>query len=627
MKFRLNSLLSLVFLVPFSSYPKTCFCYRDDQAGFTAKMTGKLATSTDTNINASINNGNAKGAEGRPVDRAYVNKTKFDLTGNITHDNGVEAQLSLRSKVGWGTRKNITTASEGIKIGEALIGSHSHNLEPRIVFVREAWLSMDFDKLCDRIYGGLNTFKLGLFPFSVARGIAFGDSFSVNPVSLGFFSDKGVDQYAPGILFSGDLHDNRFHYDIYGSIAKNRSTGLSDTAAQIYDNKVVDGAYLPANQFSRGFGNFDVSSVFRAQWKPYQEKGKKVCFEPYAVCVYGGEQKIDATGDAKHILGTFGFAGELDIDGIEFGFDTAFNRGHQNVSGLDRNKVEIAVDSVTGALKTVYSHVYDDAALTTKTIYTQDTAAYRPTGVISSSLNGLEINSTGKYSGTNRFRDPYKNKFRGWMGVVDAAMSFREGTMKVSVAGGVASGDVNPNKNKTGSVREYNGFISQQELYGGKRVKSVFVMGPSRALVRPNPVEDATTKASGAEGFSNIVFGGMGIDIAPADKSKGWKVNPNVLLFWQEHRSTKFNSTDLASNRLGTELNVIGSMVITENLKFSGSAALFLPGKYYYDIKGTALSSDVASMVKEAQAGVAELLPTLGNDPAFSLSVGMAYSF
>ena len=99
------------------------------------------------------------------------------------------------------------------------------------------------------------------------------------------------------------------------------------------------------------------------------------------------------------------------------------------------------------------------------------------------------------------------------------------------------------------------------------------------------------------------------------------------MTFWQDEASKKYGSTEDASNRLGTELNVNSWIKLDEALKLKASGAVFLPGKHYTDIKGTAISKEVADMVKSAEGGVTEVLPTLSDSTAFAMSVGLEYSF
>ncbi len=100
--------------------------------------------------------------------------------------------------------------------------------------------------------------------------------------------------------------------------------------------------------------------------------------------------------------------------------------------------------------------------------------------------NGKEFDSVGStdlFNSNKRFSDPYTNKFKGWMFVADAAAWLYKKDLLFAVTAGIASGDDNPNIDNKDGI--FSGFISLQELYSGKRVKSAFVLGGSGKIKRP----------------------------------------------------------------------------------------------------------------------------------------------
>lgn len=592
---------------------------------------GKISQGTDFSVNAFLLNGSAVGARGDKVDKALANKTKINFTTAVEHKKGVKAQVTFNVPLTWGSAKT-STKSSSIKYGETLIGDHSHELGRNNLYVQEVWFKFDFDDLL-----GLDTWKhsftVGLFPFDLGRGIALGENYAIAPSSLGFYTDSAVDQYAPGAKLSGNLYWDALKYDLYASVTENNATSFKKTGAQIYDHLIVAGKYIPNTQFARGFGDIDWKVAGRLRWTPVEDKAahKKVFFEPYAMYAKDPSQTIEFTSDAASTLKTFGLSGEFEHGIVEFGFDTAFNRGQQEVFAFDRNVVKTKTDTTTGALIQHWSHVFDDAALTTKTVYTGDTTAYRPTTMLSSTLNSQLIDGTTKYHGKDRFRDAYKNKYRGYMAVADASIYVYKRDLKASVAGGISSGDTNPNSrtgNQATSLRNYKGFVTQQELWSGNRVKSVFVMGPAAGLVRLKPLQEGRLDGSGIDSFTNLIFAGMGFNFAPKDWNHKFSINPNILTYWQHFPSKKIAEPTVdASKKLGTEFNMINKYEFSDNLKFSLAAAIFMPGKYYTDSKGTALSSDIAKLVEQATAGTEEILPTLGTSTAFTLSLSVDYIF
>lgn len=620
-----SALFALVLLLScFSHSQAKKVVYKDEDAGFTLTSSGKIGQTSSFGLRSALLNDGASGHLGK-VDKSFGLKTVFDWTLNFLHDDGAEAQASLRTKYSWGNPKTLSTSKETIKLQESLISSHAHKIEASPVYLREIWIKMSLDNLFGKEAGN-QTFTIGSFPFSVGRGIAFGEAFAVNAQSLGFYSDRSVDMYAPGAKLSGNLWTDQIKYNLYGTLSQNRSTSLSETTDQIYDQLIIDGAYK--SNFARGFGAVDANIVTNLDITLFENKEKQLKFsiEPYVVFDYSTMQKIEFDGDAESKLGTYGFAGEMQSGAFEFGFDGAFNSGHQEVYAWDKNQIKLQTNATTGAIEQVYSHIYEENTFTTNTPYTGDNVLYRPTSGISSAMNALQIAGTTKWNKAGRFRDAYKNKYKGSMFVADASMYIYQRDLKVSIGGGSATGDVNPNTQKTGSERDYNGFVSIQEVYSGKRIKSIFLLS---SLVRPTPLTSKENYSPGIEGFSDIKFIGCGATFTPKSSTRKLTINSNILYGWQHEPALKFGSaTEAASNSLGLELNTIASINLHDNIKLKGNAVVFFPGQHYTDLKGTALSSSISRLiVKTADAGVAETLPTLSDDTAFVMALGLEYSF
>ena len=594
---------------------------------YEAEVTGKFASSTDAHRFVGLLNKDVKSPFGNYVDEYFASKVKVDVVGNVVYNEGAEVQVGLRAKSVLGNPRAYNTTKQFIKLGEALVGEHSHMLEPRVFFVREAWVNIEMSKALGTTLA-FNNFKVGMFPFQVGRGISFGENYAVSPASLGFYSDSTVDQYAPGALLNGTLYSNKIEYDLYAGLLTNKSTHLTETGAQIYDQLIMNNQY--PSSFARGFGRVNYVFVSRLKWTPINDKicGDKMSIEPYVMYNSTPEQKVEFTGDARSTLVTFGVAGEFATSGYELGFECALNRGHQEVYGWDRNIVTVATDSTTGVFKQVYTKVYDDAGLSNKTAYVGNTFIYRPTGSVSSALNGTQIGTTGKFSASDRFRDPYRNNYKGYMFVMDASANLHKNDLKFAVTAGISSGDVNPNTSKTGAEREYKGFIPVQELYFGKRVKSYFVMGPTSMLSRPHSLVDDTDFTSPIEGFSNIQFVGGGLTYKPEEAKRAYSINPNILIFRQDDPSLKFGSTtEYASNNLGVEMNLFTSVDLIENIKVFAIGAIFKPLQHYKDLAGTQLTVQKAELVKLAAAGIEENLPTLASHTAYSMSCGIECAF
>lgn len=83
-----------------------------------------------------------------------------------------------------------------------------------------------------------------------------------------------------------------------------------------------------------------------------------------------------------------------------------------------------------------------------------------------------------------------------------------------------------------------------------------------------------------------------------------------------------------ADKFLGVEWNIrVRHQVFNDFFVFS-DFAVFVPGGYYNDIKGTKLGSDVFSKLDSVdQSGVDSANYRLGNDTAFFFNLGVTYKF
>jgi hypothetical protein len=620
-----GALFALALLTSVFSMSAKKVLYEDKDAGFALTTSGKMVQSFLFGRNAAILNDVAVGRLGH-VDQLFTFKTTFDWALNFLHNDGYEAQVSLRSKSVWGNPKQNKTTTASVKLEEPFIGSHSHEIEPRIVYLREAWLKLNLDDVFGRNIGS-QTFTMGSFGFKVGRGIAFGDAFAVNSRTLGFYGESSIDMYAPGMKLSGNVWTDNIKYNLYGSLSQNKSTSFSETSDQVYDQLILNGSYV--DKYARGFGAIDANFISNLDIILFENKEQSLKFsvEPYIVFNYSTLQKIEESGDAKSKLATFGFAGDLEYGCFEIGFEGAFNKGHQEAYAWDRNKIKFQTNSTTGALEQVHSHIYNEAGLTTKLAYTGDTTIYRPAGGVSSLMNSALIDGTAAFNASNRFRDACKNIYKGSMFVADASVYIYKRDLKASFGGGYSSGDVNPNTQKKGTERDYKGFVSLQEVYSGSRIRSIILLD---SLVRPVPLVNNASYRSGVESFSDLKFIGAAMAYKPESSKRKFSLIGNVIAGWQDEPSLKFgSSTEYAKSDLGVELNILMTVQLFKDVKLKTETAFFFPGQFYTDLKGTPLTGVVAGLVKNAEAGVSETasLPTLSNNNCFTAGMLLEYSF
>ena len=134
---------------------------------------------------------------------------------------------------------------------------------------------------------------------------------------------------------------------------------------------------------------------------------------------------------------------------------------------------------------------------------------------------------------------------------------------------------------------------------------------------------------------------GVGLTWKPQQRIKNLSINPNVIAFWADKASYKFvpnadpnqngtiSTTDYAKKFLGTEVNLLSSCSILQDLKMFANLAYFVPGHYFTDMKGLRLTDyffrkfadDISSDFEEAQTF------GLANNNAFHVNVGFEYKF
>lgn len=250
----------------------------------------------------------------------------------------------------------------------------------------------------------------------------------------------------------------------------------------------------------------------------------------------------------------------------------------------------------------------------------------------------------------NRFRDPYENKLRGFMGVIDYSYGFNIGEIEssASLAVGFASGDNNPNKSLQ-SLQDYaqnsvyEGFVGIQEIYTGKRVRSVFMLSGvgkiPRILDVPGRVASGVIEyPSAVNRFTNIAYGGSALDGKFESDNFKWRLNPNLIFYWQPEPPRIFDQLlvqrldkSCVSPFLGTELNLFleARPVHLEGVQFFLTATLFFPGMYYQDITGVPLDKRQQKYLDRINNNgvIDEYVPTVGSDTAFYIMAGMEYRF
>ena len=610
---------------------------------FEVKFYGSFKPETSYGKNIALLNNNNRG------NFIYFSRHTIDLNLDIlygaeTYGKPVaEFMFNVRDKGIWGSPTSIasTTDSE-TKIVDSVGRTHKHFIPRHIFWMREAWLSFDLAEFLGLPFMNDHTFKVGLFPFSLGRGIALGDAYAIGPELIGFYSDGVVDQFAPGASLHGDILPDTLSYDVYAAILQNKTSSLGETEAAIFGQEF---GRLKTPQRGSGNVNFLIATRLNIDLFHHDKFGD-LHIEPYALYNHDPEQRVEFIADASSRLGTVGLATEYTNEKFEFGFDYALNLGQQRVKGWNRNQV--VEQNRNGQVVLVNDQVVDQNGNNIPFV-----SGSTAQGIINDSFQGESQNSavigtvtgdvgylTGPVTIQNsdrRFRNPFTNKYEGWMFVIDAAVWAYKNDLKLAAMTGITTGDDNPNDETKDGV--YSGFIPLQEIYSGSRVRSTYLLGGAgrlnRPLSAPTTIQTTSRFARTVNGFSNLVFLGGSLHWEPEGREKPYAVNPNVVAYWQEKPTNKFDAltnTELdckASTYLGTEINLFAHFMVLKDLKLFFVGGVFFPGTHYRDIKGKPLNATQKALLDrlDRTGFSADRIPNLGDDTSYIANIGLDFKF
>lgn len=460
------------------------------------------------------------------------------------------------------------------------------------------------------------------------------------PAILGFFIDAQIDQYAFGAKLNGELVKDCLSYDIYGSILNNKSALFDQT------NQIVRAPeYGHRHDGARGFGSINYVVAGRLQWYPIKEADKrKVYLEPYVVYNHNPEIRLDLIHDGISDLATFGLMGEYAFGPIEAGFEYGFNRGRLHAFGIDRNKITLLDEGGTAVV--VNDQVIDLATGSLAAVTDKHQAIINTSAETQQQNNKLISTFPPLKNRRFRFRDPYTINYRGFFLVADASYIWCKDMFKISAAIGLASGGEDPRKalalgKATCNTVDYEGFITLNESYAGKRVSSTLFFNGFGTFPRiidiglEGLLPDATVL--NLTGFTNLIYLGASCDYNYKNSFHIWRINPNLLFYWTEEPASKFNSQKhpriaesylhrrrLIDNFLGTEINIICENELLKDFTLFIMGAIFIPGFHFREIKGMPLNDAHRTYIEQGHCPRESLL---GNDPAYFINIGCKYTF
>lgn len=637
MKHRVATALFLVFaiLIPAFSWAKFETRQNDVLLSFSGSFKPEMFGGVNTGLLNKNNIGN----------KIWFMRHTLDFSLGISYGEEtfgssiIDSKFNIRNKGIWGNPESITRTVEAtIKDVDVVEGAHRHAIARHIFWMREGWLEFDLSHFLGLSFLNEHSFKLGFFPFQLGRGISLGAAYAVGPELLGFYNDSAVDQFAPGGLLHGDILENKLSYDLYAATLLNRSTSISETGAAILGQQ-----YGRRETPQRGSGKINFLIASRLNWDVFKsDMYGKLHVEPYVLYNKDPEQKVQFRGDSSSQLGTIGMAVEYTQDVFEFGFDYAFNLGQQRVKGWDRNTV--TKENRDGRAIFINTHVLDQNGDKLPFVRGNEAQQLIDCSPQDESENGKVIDTVDENVGfvtgpvtlinsETRFRNPYTNKYEGWMFVTDAGVWAYKKDLFLSASAWIASGDSNPNEET--KDQQYSGFLPLQEIYSGTKVLSAFFGRITRPLSAPTTNQAPSRFAQVTDGFTNLVSCGFSAKYEPQDVKTPYRIFPNALAYWQEKPTNKFDAKSgkeldaLASTFLGVELNIFSHWMLVKDLKLFFVGAVFFPGAHFRQIKGKPLdAAQKRQLDRLDRTGFDEdRIPNLGADTAYTFNLGIEYKF
>jgi len=171
-------------------------------------------------------------------------------------------------------------------------------------------------------------------------------------------------------------------------------------------------------------------------------------------------------------------------------------------------------------------------------------------------------------------------------------------------------------------------------------VRSAFVLGGAGKMKRPLaiPLGNQAPRqfAINVSRFTDLVFGGVGLNWKPTDWEKTFAFNPNVLVYWEERPTKCFNLATkkddplaLANTYLGVEANLFVDYFMLRDLRFYFVTSFFFPGRHFSDIRGKPIDDiQLRRLDRRDRSGFDQSrIPNIGDNIAYTFNVGVEFKF
>ena len=584
----------------------------------------------------------------------FRSTTDFPITlkfGDIKKPR-LEFHTCLRFRYVFGGPGVVSTSNPTFEIGGTSTTLSSLSIPKNLLWTNEAWLHIALNKHDEARENFLRT---GLFPYDIGRGISLGSAYASSGF-LGASPEFSIDQFAPGAWLHAEIFPKKFDFNTYFALLVNQSDSPSDNNAPIRTQDLSQAATGNTRGTSTQVWLLSLSS----RWYPINEESHKAVIEPFFIQYHAPDQALEYYADSNLYLRTFGVSLEHFAGDFEWGFETGFNGGHQEIRGWDRNQSKLATD-FNGNLQVQYTQVNLVEASSGKII-----PAYATTSVLKttggtfnianavtnstqdSALNGQQLNPQGSLliiptnatggtvdcnlvNSAFRFRPEQRVFFDGFYCVADVGYQILKDRLKVYAGVGYASGqldnleeDVSDFSQEGLLNRRFHGFFPIQSVYSGNDRLNLFVLlnqgVPRFDLQNPVPTlpnKNYITPIQGTQNtlqinaFTNLMYMGGALEWKPeflGSGDSGVKLN---VIYYRMPVTPTIPGTDLnASNSLGTEINIRQVATIFERVSLCNAAGVLFPGQLYTDMKGSSLGGGIS-----------------GDSPTYVLNVGIRVAF
>src|SRR5690606_22155375 len=92
------------------------------------------------------------------------------------------------------------------------------------------------------------------------------------------------------------------------------------------------------------------------------------------------------------------------------------------------------------------------------------------------------------------------------------------------------------------------------------------------------------------------IFWGTGATLSTTVCDRKFRMNPNILMYWQQYPTFAYNLRELkisdnrARSYMGLELDLFSEVYPVKDLKIYFVTSVFIPGSHYTDVRGLPLN-------------------------------------